>query len=79
MGDDAHTRDGGGYVAGVATDERLGQHPRAEAATADTRTPASRQGVNLATVAKPGKGGFVEKMRGGEAFCLPGGLLKTLR
>ena len=55
MGDDAHTRDGGGYVAGVATDERLGQHPRAEAATADTRTPASRQGVNLATVAKPGK------------------------
>ena len=24
-------------------------------------------------------GGFVEKMRGGEAFCLPGGLLKTLR
>ena len=24
-------------------------------------------------------GGFVEKMRGGETFCLPGGLLKTLR
>jgi hypothetical protein len=24
-------------------------------------------------------GGFVEKMRGGEALCLPGGLLKTLR
>ena len=47
MGDDAHTRDGGGYVAGVATDERLGQHPRAEAAAADTRTPASGQGVNL--------------------------------
>jgi len=23
--------------------------------------------------------GFVEKMRGGETFCLPGGLLKTLR
>ncbi len=30
-------------------------------------------------VSKGQTGGFVEKMRGGEAFCLPGGLLKTLR
>ena len=27
----------------------------------------------------PAQGGFVEKMRGGETFRLPGGLLKTLR
>ena len=42
-GDDAHTRGGVGYVAGEATDERLGQYPRAEASAAETRTPASGQ------------------------------------
>ena len=38
-----HTRGGVGYVAGEATDERLGQYPRAEASAAETRTPASGQ------------------------------------
>jgi hypothetical protein len=69
MGEDAHTQDGGGYVTDVAPDERLGQHPRAKSAAADTRTRAPGQGANLATVAGPRDGASRVVTRRTSAAC----------